>query len=325
MTNLASLPEPVRRQMEEAEALEKQLYSQQAPEEGKTVEPEAAQPEPAPTPEPVEVVAAPEPEVRKEDEETYQQRYRVLQSKYDAEVPRLHAQLREATAQIQSLFGEVEKLRAVKPEPQTPAEPEKDNDAETFGEDLTEAIDRRAKRMAQAMVDQATAPMKEYISRLEAKLGVVNEQVVESAQDRFYNALAKLAPEWETINADQGFLNWLGEVDPVYGVPRQAALDAGANALDAQRAANVFNAYKALTSKQVQTQQTKERRQELERQVAPSSARGAASTPTQGKHWTRAEFEHAYDPRTIRELGQEKALQLQAEADLAYAEGRVQW
>ena len=320
MTSNADLPEAIRRQVEEAQALEQQLYGE-APEGNTEPQPEVQPEEPTAQP---EVAAEPQPEpIRKEDEETYQQRYRVLQSKYDAEVPRLHAQLRDVMAQNQQLYGEFEKLKAqanAKPEPA----PEPDNDAETFGEDLVDAIDRRAAKLAKDLVSQQLQPMQAYIQQLESKLGVVGEQVAESAQDRFYGELAKAVPDYEAINADQNFLNWLGEIDPVYGVPRQAALDRAANSLDAGRVAAIFQAYNVLTSKQVAAQQNQQVRKELERQVAPSASRSASQAPA-GRVFTRADYEYAYDPRTIRELGGEKTLALQAEVDRAVAEGRIQW
>ena len=87
----------------------------------------------------------------------------------------------------------------------------------------------------------------------------------------------------------------------------------------------LFNAYKVLTGKQGQTQQRQQVRQELERQVAPAKATASAPTAPAGKIWTRAEFERAYDPRNIRDMGQAKADALVAQAEQALAEGRVQW
>lgn len=321
MTNHAELPEAIKRQLEEAEALEQQLYGQPAP-EGNTEAPTEA-PSEAPTEAPAEAVTQPEPVVD-DEEETFRRRYEVLQGKYSAEVPRLHAQLRDATAQIQQMqaeFAAMQQQLTQKPEPQ----PVKDNDAETFGEDLVEAMDRRAERMAQQLVAKEMSQMQAYIKQLESKLGSVDQQVAVSAQDRFYGKLAQLVPDYEAVNGEQGFLNWLGEIDPVYGLPRQAALDNAAQSLDVDRVAAIFSAYKQLTGKQVADQQKQQVRKELERQVAPSATRAAANAPQQGKIWTRADYEHAYDPRTLRELGSEKTLALQAEADLAVSEGRVQW
>lgn len=326
MTSQA-LPEHVRRQVEEAEALEKQIYGEAAPapEEGNTDADSGttvdATPEPA-VEEPVRQVVQPE---AVQEEDTFRRRYEVLQGKYNAEIPRLHAQVRELTDVVKATNAELEKLRHVPTKEQTP-----DRDAEAFGEDLTAAIDRRAKAMAKELFEAESKSMVEYIQKLEARLGGVDQQVAISAQDQFLSNLARHVPDYETINADEKFLSWLSEADPVYGVPRQEALNHASGVLDVARTAAIFQAYKQLTGKQetapVATEpQRSQARQTLERQVAPSASRSSATAPTTGKIWTRAEFERAQDPRTIRELGAERANALAAEADLAYAEGRVQW
>ena len=319
MTNQA-LPEAIRRQVEEAAALEQSLYGQQAPEEGNT----EAEPEQPAEPQAVEVQVEQPEQVAQTDEDSYRRKYDVLRGKYDAEIPRLHAQVRDLSGNLQQAIGEIERIKAI-PQSQPAEPPVSDNDAETFGEDLTEAIDRRAKRMASELVGEQTRNLMQHLQQLEARLGNVDQQVEISSQDRFFGNLAKLVPDYEAVNGEQGFLDWLGEADPVYGVPRQAALDAASERMDAERTAQVFMAYKQLTGKQVQSQQKQQVRQELERQTAPNAPRSSAQTQPAGKFMTRDEYAYAFDPRTIRELGPTKAEELMAEADRAYQEGRVQW
>lgn len=324
------LPEAIQRQVEEAEALERQLYQQP---EG-TAEAEAVQETPAVQnepqaeatehvePEPQTIVKAEEPPRRDDEVAYWKQRFATVQGMLNSQSAQFGEQLRLANDRIQALTTDLESVRKA-----SAAEPPRsnDNDAEVFGEDLVGAIDRRAEQKARALVAQETQQLLAYVKQLEAKLGNVGEQVAESTQDRFYNRLAALVPDYEAVNQDQGFLTWLGEVDPVYGVPRQAALDAAANATDPERVAAVFNAYKALTSKQVNQQQRQQVRQELERQTAPSSTRGSATQPVGAKVWTVAEYEAALDPRNIQKLGRQKAEALYQDAEQAYAEGRIQF
>lgn len=327
-TQVSKFPEAIQRQIDEAEALEKQLYGQP---EGDVTEGSAEvvdQPvvEPVqteqPAPEPQEPQQQPELKAkpgREEDVDYWRSRANALHGLNQQQAQEVQA----LKQHLQNLASEVEHLKTAKTKEAEAAE--KDNDAEVFGEDLIEAVDRRAKRMAEALVAQQTAQMQAYIKQLEGRLSNVDQQVATSAQDRFVNRLAQLVPDYEAVNVDNGFLSWLGEADPVYGVTRQAALDAAAQNLDADRVANVFNAYKVLTGKQGQTQQRQQVRQELERQVAPAKATASAPTAPAGKIWTRAEFERAYDPRNIRDMGQAKADALVAQAEQALAEGRVQW
>lgn len=316
-----ALPPSVQRQLDEATALEAQLYGPApTPTVVNTDVPQPAEtPQPAPAePAPVEQ-PAPQPE-----EETFRQRYNVLQHKYNAEVPRLHAQLREAVANITQLTAEVQRLQQATAQQPTSV-PQDEEDTERFGEDLMAAIDRRATALAQQMLQSRDGEITQYIRSLEAKLENVGERVVQTDQERFYAALAQRVPQWESINGNQAWLAWLSEVDPVYGQPRQAALDAAANALDANRVAAIFNAFNGLTSKPIDAKAKETARKQLERQIAPQPASASASSQAAGEHWTQADYERAYDPRIHRQVGPEKAAQMMAEADKALAEGRVRF
>ena len=316
-----ALPPSVQRQLDEATALEAQLYGPApTPAVVNTDVPQPAEtPQPAPAePAPVEQ-PAPQPE-----EETFRQRYNVLQHKYNAEVPRLHAQLREAVANITQLTAEVQRLQQATAQQPTSV-PQDEEDTERFGEDLMAAIDRRATALAQQMLQSRDGEITQYIRSLEAKLENVGERVVQTDQERFYAALAQRVPQWESINGNQAWLAWLSEVDPVYGQPRQAALDAAANALDANRVAAIFNAFNGLTSKPVDAKAKETARKQLERQIAPQPASASAPSQAAGEHWTQADYERAYDPRIHRQVGPEKAAQMMAEADKALAEGRVRF
>ena len=318
-----ALPPSVQRQLDEAAALEAQLYGQ-APTPKEVVNTDAPQPAETPQPAPAEPAPVEQPAPQPE-EETFRQRYNVLQHKYNAEVPRLHAQLREAVANITQLTAEVQRLQQETAQQPTTSVPQDEEDTERFGEDLMAAIDRRATALAQQMLQSRDGEITQYIRSLEAKLENVGERVVQTDQERFYAALAQRVPQWEAINTNQAWLAWLSEVDPVYGQPRQAALDAAANALDANRVAAIFEAFNELTRKPVDAKAKETARKQLERQIAPQPASASAPSQAAGEHWTQADYERAYDPRIHRQVGPEKAAQMMAEADKALAEGRVRF
>lgn len=322
---MVKLPEAIQRQVDEAEALERQMYQpEQGTETEVTPEQQApeGEPEAAATPEPQTETVPPVQQSRRDDDAQYwRARFDTVQGMISAQSAQFTEQLRAANERVQALTGELARLQQEQQKPQQA----NDNDAETFGEDLVSAIDRRAAEKAQQLVSKEMQPLLNYIKQLEAKVGSVGEQVAATQQESFETRLARLVPDFEQINVDQGFLNWLGEVDPVYGVPRQAALDAAANQNSAERVAGIFNAYKSLTGKQVSEQQKTQVRQELERQTAPTSTRGAAQTPNQGKVWSVTEYERALDPRNIQTMGRAKADELAAEAERAYVEGRIRY
>ena len=322
------LPEAIQRQVEEAEALEQQLYAQssdnaqeaQASEAVAAVESTAdatdhVEPEPQTEVQPAaEIKAKPG---REDDLDYWRSRASTLYGMNQQQA----SELQTVKAQMQELMSEVSRMRDVKAQPVAP----QDNDAETFGEDLVATMDRRAEQMAKQLVAKEVGQLQDYVRQLESKLGVVGQEVAVSTQDRFYTQLAQHVPDYEAVNADQGFLNWLTDVDPVYGVPRQAALDAAANAMDVNRVANVFNTYKQLTGKQAQSAKKQQVRQELERQTAPQSTRGSAPNAPVGKSYSQAEYIAALDPRNIKTMGREQADALAADAEAAFYEGRVRF
>lgn len=321
---MVKLPEAIQRQVDEAEALEREMYQseqdsgtesaqEQQVAESQTVEAE--------TPEPQTETVQPVQQPSREDDARYwRSRYDTVQGMISAQSAQFTEQLRASNERIQTLTSELERIKQVQPTQQV-----NDNDAETFGEDLVSAIDRRAAEKARQMVSSELQPIQAYVRQLEERLGVMGAQVTATQNETFETRLARAVPDFEKINVDPGFLNWLGEVDPVYGVPRQAALDAAAQSNSAERVATIFNAYKQLTGKQVNEQQRIQNRQELERQTAPASTRGAAQTPHQGKVWSLSEYERAFDPRNIQVMGRAKADELVAEAERAYAEGRIRF
>lgn len=331
---MSNLPQALQRQLEEAEALEKALSQPEEPEtpevqdqqtEDQTVSPEP-QAEPSPEAQKTEEIPPIKVKPGKEDDvEYWRSRATSMYGLNQQQAQQLH----EMRNQVSVLTTEIANLKTKQEEPKSADPLVTDKDVETFGSDLIDLQERVAKKTlaeARAEFKGIIDKQAEYIKTLEAKVGVVDQQVAATAQDRFYEALARQVPDWEQVNGDQRFLEWLGVTDEMTGVARQAYLDDAANRMDLPRVAAIFNAFKQTVAPAPQAApQNQARKQELERQVAPSKSK--ASTPTEsGKRiWSRAEYERAMDPRYNKHLSKEQAAELEAELDLAVAEGRVQF
>lgn len=330
------LPQALQRQFDEADAIEKALTQQQEA-ENPEIPPKATE---VPVADPNQPKAEPTPEAQKPDEsqlkakpgkeddpEYWKSRATSMYGINQAQAQQLH----ELRNQVSILTNEIASLKT------KPAEPEKtdplvtDKDVETFGSDLIDLQERVAKKAVaeargqfQAVIDQQA----DYIKQLEAKVGAVDQQVNATAQDRFYEALGNQVPDWEQINGDQKFLEWLGEVDPMSGIARQAYLDDAANRMDLPRVISIFNAFKHIVATPMATkipEANLAKQAELERQVAPSKSKASAPTETGKRIWTQAEYQRAMDPRYNKHLSQKEAAELEAELDLAVVEGRVQF
>lgn len=332
------LPKAVQKAVEEADALVAQMDGSKTGEVDETLvappddppetEPNNQIPDPEPPPaEPEQTVSQETQVVQKPtvSEETWERKYLTLKGMYDAEVPRLHAEMREMKSQVAQLVADKAaaeaKLASQPVEPQVSLITEQDKEA--FGPDLIDLINRAVKTETKTFEKRETQLLKE-IEQLRGQLGNVSERQVVSDKDRFLMGLGQQVPDWETLNVDQGFLNWLTEVDPVYGLPRQVALNSAYEALDVGRVSTIFNAYKQLVTPQAKP--TNRPNPELQRQVAPTRSRSSTPTATDmqnQKIWTQGEIEQFFNDWRRGYIDNEEAVRMEKEINAAVAQGRI--
>ena len=317
-----SLPRAVQQQVEEADALVAQMNGTQPvnPDTGEPI----VNPEPQPANEPEPQNISPEPEPKPAvSEETWEQKYHTLKGKFDAEVPRLYAQVRELNTQVTQLTADlaVAKAQPAQPVPASTPSLITEQDKEAFGADLIDLIER-ATEAKLAGSRQLEAQLTAEIAELKGKLGNVTERQVVSDKDRYESALTTAVPDWQALNVDQGFLNWLAEVDPVYGVPRQYALNNAYEALDAGRTATIFNQYK----KSVTPPAPSTNRPNLNSQVAPTRSRTspAPSNANLDKRvYTQQDIDAFYAEWRRGMIDEAEAVQIEKDIHAATVEGRI--
>ena len=310
-----ALPRQVEAQLKELEAIEKQLSGvQEQPPEPQSAEPTTeAQPEPAePQPE-----ATPKPVANEVPEETWQQKYRTLKGMYDAEVPRLHAQVKELNQRMEQLQRAAE---APKTEPQARTQEKlvTDADVQAFGEDLIEVQRKVAREVAQEFRADLDA-MKAENAQLRAQLQTTSAQVVESS---FEQKLTQLVPDFSAVNADPKWIAWLNEIDPMIRAPRKTiAQDAFARG-DAEGVAYYVDLFKQTQSPE---EPRKRKSSEIELQVQPKRNAPATTASQTGRTYTTSDIDRMF--QQVRQLGAagklEDARKLEAEIDSAYMESRV--
>ena len=320
-----ALPKAVQQQIEEADRLVGQINGDEPAnaETGADVQPSDPPQDPPNDPPPAaEDVVSQETKPDVVPDETWEKKYYVLQGKFDAEVPRLHSQLREMQAQVQQLIADKAALEAKKAEaPQQIESLITEQDREAFGPDLIDLIERATDAKV-ANLRAKEAELMSEIKELKGQLGNVTERQVMSDKDRFLMGLGQQVPDWEALNTDQGFLGWLQQVDPVYGVPRQAALTTAYEALDVTRVASIFKAYKQTLP---QPQATNKAKQELQRQVAPTRTR-STTTPADGvneKIFTNQDIEQFYSDWRRGFYDEQEAAEMEKQIHAAIAEGRI--
>lgn len=306
------LPKHIQEQVDEAEAIEQAMKTANQPPEEQPLEepPVVGEGEP----QAVDEVDEPQPEL------DWENKYRTLQSKYDIEVPRLHQQNQELSMQLQSISDEIAELKELNlptEEPQYSGESLiSEKDEEEFGSDLID-LQRRIAREQNANLVSELESLKAQNSQLINELNGMKQTSQKTSQDVFFDRLSAAVPNWNEIDQDPKWREWLAEVDPMTGMNRQAYLERAHNDLDVARVAAIFNAYQNL-------QAPKKPQSELQRQVTPTRSAASATAGTrQEKVWTQAEIAQALDPRNLRKMSADEITALNAEIDAAQRDGRI--
>jgi hypothetical protein len=310
-----TLPKAVAAATEELAALEQQL---QAPVEPETPPDGQTETPPAPEPSPEPVTAAPvassdvPPEV---PEEKWEHKYRRLQGKYDAEVPRLHAQVRE----LQGVLAQMQQqMQAPPPPAEQPKEPEKyvsDEDVANYGADFVD-IQRR-------ITLDTTRELRKQVEELKAQL---HQQGTQVRTVSFETQLLDAIPDFKQVNNDPSWVEWLNAYDPLLRAPRRAVAQAAYAKGDVEAVKGYVDLWrKSQAPAQPAPTPAVSRQQELQRQVQPS--RATASAPASGakKTYTMGEADALFNRiQHLTAQGRiDEAKRLDAEISAAYAEGRI--
>ena len=326
-----ALPKQVQAQLAEIEEIEKTLKAPQDSTKSKA-EPEisedtqdtevevSAEIEEAPA----VVEVTPTDDAPKQVEDDFKQKYNTLRGKYDAEVPRLHQQLKDLASELNAL------KKAQEEKPVEPAKPKEkvsyvtDEDRAEFGEELIDVQRRVAKEVAQDYEDRFEAQA-EIIKQLQDQLKQNDSKVGEMS---FSQKLGQLVPDFAQIDNDPRWVEWLNEVDPIIRDQRRVLAQAAFDKGDADAVAHYVKLFKqSLGEPEAKVQEKAVRQTELEKQVSPSRSATTASTPTDRKSrvYSQREIDAGWNKiRTLNTKGQfDEAEKLEAELTAAYLEGRV--
>ena len=236
----------------------------------------------------------------KDEEETYEQRWRSLQGMYNAEVPRLHADRRELTNRVQQLEQLLASMTA-KPSEQAETPAEKlitEQDIEDYGDSID--VMRRVFREEAGALKQENAQLRQMLQQMQAnvvpKVQQLSQRQAVSSEQAFWAELQTAVPDWQDINTSREFQSWLLEVDPLTNVPRQTYLEDAQRNLDARRVVNFFAAWKGQAGvPNARSTRTAQSASELEKQVAPGRGRsGGNKTAGEPKTYTQEDIKRFF-------------------------------
>lgn len=312
-------PRPIQRQLEAAEAL---LAAQTAPQPAPQVLDNPSQLMAPASPQPVEQAPAPAPTPA--PQENWEQRFRTVQGMYNAEVPQLRSRVASYESELVQLKQQVKALtEAAAAKPVEPRKLEVDpRDADAFGADMVQMVQRYAQQTYSDIVaefGQHAAKLDARVKAIEEMVNGVSQKTETTLESQFLATLRQLVPDYETINESQEWRSWLAQADPVYRMPRQAALDRASGQYDAEGVAAIFKAFK--DSRPAAPSAA------LAAQVSPGTSGGGYAPPQEpARQVITQKFVNTFfnDVAKGRYRGrEEEAARIEQEINRAAAEGRI--
>ena len=249
----------------------------------------------------------------------WEHKFRVLQGKYNAEVPRLKRandelqdQLKAMQQQLQQLSEKVSAAPAPAPAPSISNE-----EVERYGPEFVEFVRKVARQEAPTQQVDLASIERSIASKVDERVRPAEEIGQRTAKQLFFADLTKLSPNWEQLNTDDKFLNWLADTDPLTGALRQDIFDDAYGKLDAQRVAAFFNSFGGAVSAAPTAPP-------LQTQVVPQTSGTPVGTPQPGKKiWYKSEVAKFYDDMRRGLVKPDEAVRIEGEIFAAQKEGRL--
>lgn len=353
---MSALPKAVRKQIANANKVAEAYYQQVAAGNADPNAPPAGDP-PADPPVPVDppagdppapAAAAPTPL----PQDGWETKYKVLQGKYNAEVPRLQNQVRELTdmtrnlrdqvTATQNLLASFSAQQTPAPAPATPAAPKRlvsDEETKQFGPDLIDVMRRVAQETLLPVIDQRVesriAPVTARVEQAANTAAAATKRAAQNDQASVLALLDAKVPTWRELNEDAAFLEWLDQVDPFSGHPRGALLEQAFKVYDGPRVVAFFRGYlnehAALNPPPAPTAagaSAPKPQKELKDFVAPGAPKAGAAVAPDGsgkRAWSRADIGRFYeDVRAGKyRTKPDEAKRIEADIFAAQREGRI--
>lgn len=347
-----TIPSAVRRQDEAAEAALTALEaarSQETPDESSAPPGESVQPPSAATrdtlldnadqralqpPAGSDAPGAPKPEVKPGEVETVSKaefdklksRLDVLLGKYNSEVPRFAARVKELEHENDGLLGKLE--QATKAPATVNPDAYKKYLTEEEKADLDEnyaAIQAKmARGIAEEIAENRSKDMGDQVKELRQTIENLRESQAHVAQSNFWKAVDALAPGAAVANAsdDPDWVAFLGGVDRTSRLTYREIGIAAVNRGDTEGVANLFNLFKSSVGVDPEAA-----RKRVLAQVKPDTAPSASRTQSRpaGPFINESDIRKFYQNAASSRLTDQQIAAKEAEFDLAASEGRIRF
>ena len=243
----------------------------------------------------------------------YESQYRTLQGKYDAEVPVLYRQIAELQVKLAEITAAHKTAAAPAPAP-APTEPAS---LVYLRKEMPEFEDA-VKYMINSTV---TGLLNEKMGDVTAKVGNLENTVVENAGTAFFKYMDDNVKNWRTINDMPDFMGWLKEADRRSGRSKYDLIQEAFTSLDGPRVSTFFADFI-----EEEAAKKKSKKPGMEKFAAPDA--GGPGDPNVGKAEitiTRADITKFYNDvaKGIYKGDPESMKKRETEINAAIAAGKV--
>lgn len=188
-------------------------------------------------------------------------------------------------------------------------------EVETLGEEQARiqarAILKKSREIAGSLIKQEVEPLKR-------KQQQDQDALATERQNGFLTALTELQPNWQEVNKDARWIEWLEMDDPQSGVWRQTILDAAQDRGDAARVAKMIQQWEAeLNAVRVPSEPTGA----PQGHPGSSGQSGAGTPPTAKGVPTPAEIRDFYKRKALGKVRESEATEFNARIAAAQAAG----
>ncbi len=329
-----AIPKQVQKQSEAVQELYKELNEEEVNENQEAPQQEEQALEEVPTADSVEEVAVESSgehsEGSQEKSTNWQQKYKTLQGMYNAEVPQLKQMVQEQGAKINQFEQLIATINQQKQQQQQAPQPIlSEKEVEEYGEsiDIMRKVTKEETGNLLGEVSALKAQIAQMAQNTVPQVQQLANQVGDTQEQLFWSKLATVVPNWQELNEDENFQNWLLEVDPLTGMARQAYLEDAQRRYDVDRVAAFFTTWSDLNGNGSAQQVKSTNQNELKQQVAPKKSRSAGATaPTGSKpSYSTADIAAFYDDiRKGKFKGREdERAKIERDIFAAQAEGRI--
>jgi hypothetical protein len=268
--------------------------------------PAAAAPQPPAAP---SILRPQAPPAQPDDD--WEHKYRVLQGMHKKETSDLRAELEQTKAEKDALAQKQVDTGPINLADYGITEAQ----IEEYG---TEYWETQVK--IQRNVAEKNAPAQSQGPARDEEMDVLKGQVAQQAKDAYYQRLSVLVPDWETIDSDQRWLDWLAQTDVATGLLNQELLEDAHLANDEVRVAGIFNRYKGIAASAPAPAQPSQPTVDV---VPPTHAPAEQGSVARGDTMTFEQWQQEVSRLTSRGLAAEELVEEDNRLQKMMAEGKV--